>query len=98
MANFIPPLQMGQVRVIFSCQQVLKIAVFEAKMILQKQLWQPKLKNFFEWFLDLVRLRHAFSSIAACVLLRRVFYPQCIVNFSNFTINTSRRSSRRGRN
>ena len=61
MANFIPPLQMGQVRVIFSCQQVLKIAVFEAKMILQKQLWQPKLKNFFEWFLDLVRLKIKFS-------------------------------------
>ena len=26
-------------------------------------------------------------------LLRRVFYPQCIVDFSNFTINTSRRAA-----
>ena len=34
--------------------------------------------------------------IAACFLLRRVFYPQCIVNFSNFTINMSRRNSRPG--
>ena len=35
-------------------------------------------------------------SIAACVLLRRVFYPQCIVNISNFTIYTSRHNSRPG--
>ena len=46
---------------------------------------------------DVAAIEHAAIDLFIWIcLLRCVFYPQCIVNFSNFTINASRRNSRRG--
>ena len=53
--KFHTPLQMGQVMVIISCQIVINQLFLKQKMSLQKQLWQPNLQTFFDWFLVLVR-------------------------------------------
>ena len=50
-----------------------KLAVFEAKMSLQKQLWQPKLQTFFKWFLVLVRWKINFN-ISAWSHAKRLRY------------------------
>ena len=46
---------------------------------------------------DVPAIEHAAIDLFIWIcLLWRVFYPQCTVNFSNFTINTSCRNIRRG--
>ena len=46
MANLIPP-ENGASH---------KLAVLEAKMSLQKQLWQPNVQTFFKWFIGVLDL------------------------------------------
>ena len=47
MANFIPPAN-GVSQGNYFLPKSLKLAVFEEKMSLQKQLWQPKVQTFFQ--------------------------------------------------
>ena len=52
------PLRMGRVRVIISCKTVI---IKLLKKGLQKQLWEPNVQTFFNWFLVLFQLKINFS-------------------------------------
>ena len=54
MANFISPVN-GASQNNYILPKSHKLAIFEEKIGLQKQLWQPKLQTLFQWFLVLVR-------------------------------------------
>ena len=53
--NYFPPKMRFQPKTPKFKEKGHKLAVFEAKTGLQKQLWQPNLQTFFIWFLVLVR-------------------------------------------
>ena len=64
------PLQMVQVRVFIFVLKSQKLAVFEAKTGLQKQLWQPNLRTFFHMVFgsgemkDQIKVKFATSLLA----------------------------------